>query len=774
MSPLTEIELECPSCGTVAINRDFCSCGEYLAWDVEQDLNTLPAAPPAPQPATYRPAPVPEGIESTLLTLRDPARHYDPSAAVSVSVLPGTDVTLLATVRNQGPIVDAFDVRVDGLPDAWWTLSSSTVFLNPWGTSGDYEQEVQVRLHPPAASESEARAWPLTVVARSRSLDADVARAQATLTIQPFQSTLMSVGPERRRGRRRASFDVVVENRGNSPVEIVIGAQDTAARCPVTVTPERATVPAGESVAKELQVGVPHALIFARPVDHRLLVTHRADGVESDQQPTGVTFQQRAWMSWWIPPAIALLAAFITMLVMLHQPTPPTPPTLAPDLSGRTVANAILALKKNKLRLGHTTYAPAPEGEDPYTIIHQVPEAGAESIRKIVDITLAAPPDVGIVPAVKGRPLAKAAQLLDAAGFGYSPQPSNAGDDWVVIRQDPAPGSKLDEGKQVTLAVQDRTAAATPTPTATPTPAPAAKRAPSGTAKAPKPKPKPKPAAAQSARLPTDFVFAGATSGRLYRWASQDGKAARLTSPKYRLETPTTTDDGYVAVQVRDDGRRLVSISPDGKTVEPIAEGSYHRPAYSPRRGLLAVISSDGQGDPADAGKLCVMDPHHPRAPACAAVPDDARGVGRPAWAPNGRSVLVLTAGADGDYDGLLSFVAKGGDAKRWGPPTSAYRSAGIRSAAWVGNDRIAVLLADSPGAPAHLRLLARRANGSFRRVKDFPALTGSELAATGHYLALRRGNDGEGDGAMVLLDVDRTRPRIRSLSTGVNPAWAG
>ena len=78
-----------------------------------------------------------------------------------------------------------------------------------------------MRLHPPRTPEAEARDWPLTVVARSRSLDADVASAPATLTVQPFQSTVMRVGPERRRGRRHASFDVAVANHGNSPMEIV-------------------------------------------------------------------------------------------------------------------------------------------------------------------------------------------------------------------------------------------------------------------------------------------------------------------------------------------------------------------------------------------------------------------------------------------------------------------------------------------------------------------------------------------------------------------------
>ena len=136
-------ELECPKCATVAINRDFCSCGEYLGWE----LTTVDAGQ---GPAEYRAPTPPAPRASTLLTLRDPAREADDAGAdVAVTVAPGETVTALATVRNQGEIVDTYDVRVEGLPDAWWTITTPTVFLNPWGTSGDYEQELQVRLHPP-------------------------------------------------------------------------------------------------------------------------------------------------------------------------------------------------------------------------------------------------------------------------------------------------------------------------------------------------------------------------------------------------------------------------------------------------------------------------------------------------------------------------------------------------------------------------------------------------------------------------------------------------
>ena len=81
-----------------------------------------------------------------------------------------------------------------------------------------------------------------------------------------------------------------------------------------------------------------------------------------------------------------------------------------------------------------------------------------------MDITLAAPPKRGLVPSVTGGTLAAAAHALSAEHLGNSPQPANAGDDWVVIRQDPAPGSTPVVGTKVTLAVENRTPAATPTP----------------------------------------------------------------------------------------------------------------------------------------------------------------------------------------------------------------------------------------------------------------------------------------------------------------------
>lgn len=746
-------ELECPKCGTVAINRDFCACGEYLRWEATLASTEVREHDPpvyvAPEPPTPR--------VSTLLTLRDPARDADEAGAhVAVAVDPGAFVTVLATLRNQGEIVDTYDLRVEGLPAGWWAVSSPTVFLNPWGTAGDYEQDVAIQLQPPRTAVAEARAWPLTVVARSRTLDADVARVDTVLHIAPFTDTVMRAGPERRHGRRHGRFEVTVFNRGNAPAEIAVEAKHTEARCPVSVAPALATVPVGGAATSLVLAAAPRALFFKRPVDHHVDVSHRVGGVESG--PQRVTFRQKPWLPWWLPPVLALAGAF-AFVVALAQRDP-----VVPKLKGDTVAEAIVVLEKRGLMLGKKSYAVAPAGVPVGTVLEQVPAAGDDLVAgEAVHVMLATAAQTGVVPDVNGLTVAAAAERLKGARLGNDPQPAAAGNDWVVIRQDPAPGAKHEVGGKVTLAVEEpASTAAAPAAIPTPEPSPVvppeipADAAPSGapapSAAAPAtpaatPKPVSAKASSKPAKLPADLVFAGATSGQLYRW---DGtKAARLTAPKHWFETPAKLEDGYAAVQVTDGARRLVRLSEDGKTIAPIADGDFYRPAYSSVRGLLAV--TDG------LGRLCVVDPTEEAAPTCTR----SGRVSSPAWAPDGRSVLALSGGR------LVQFAARGGDASSWRTPKTVYRAKLLRSVAWLDDDRVAVLAADKRGA-AHVRVLER-----FKRAEDHLSHTGVELAASGDGLALRRGAAAD-DGPMVLLDLGSGKPRVRTLPRGVNPAWAG
>ena len=69
-----------------------------------------------------------------------------------------------------------------------------------------------------------------------------------------------------------------------------------------------------------------------------------------------MTFRQRPWLPWWVPPVFALAAAFLTVLALMHRHAE------VPTLKSDTVSEALVVLKKHHLKLGKTRYAPAPEG----------------------------------------------------------------------------------------------------------------------------------------------------------------------------------------------------------------------------------------------------------------------------------------------------------------------------------------------------------------------------------------------------------------------------
>src|SRR5918912_449748 len=104
----------CQSCGKEnPPDRDFCSCGEYLRWEptgfvqaitpemaAEAARQAAPAAPQAPEPAG------------------EPAK----GEVLHHAVEPGQRERVLALVRNQSGIVDNYDIRVEGLPQEWWSV----------------------------------------------------------------------------------------------------------------------------------------------------------------------------------------------------------------------------------------------------------------------------------------------------------------------------------------------------------------------------------------------------------------------------------------------------------------------------------------------------------------------------------------------------------------------------------------------------------------------------------------------------------------------------
>jgi beta-lactam-binding protein with PASTA domain len=248
-----------------------------------------PPAPAAPPPATLEqpPAPAPAAPaqpaepDPAAITLRLPdGEQVRLGETLAMGADPGGRARVLALVRNQSGIVDNYELSVRGLPDDWWSIFPNTVYLVPFGTSGTYEQEVEIHLHPPRTAEAEARIWELQVVGESKAYGRQAATAPLNLGIQPFEELKTKLEPQRASGRRKGQFEVAVKNTANAPVTVALDAEDPDNELQVDFSPQTLEVPAGETQTSKMEVRPPRQKWIGRPEEKRISV-HTRTGEEA-------------------------------------------------------------------------------------------------------------------------------------------------------------------------------------------------------------------------------------------------------------------------------------------------------------------------------------------------------------------------------------------------------------------------------------------------------------------------------------------------------------
>ncbi|HET6550669.1 MAG TPA: PASTA domain-containing protein [Solirubrobacter sp.] len=232
---------------------------------------TLVRQAAVPPPAVAKPAAVEEAEPATVV-LRLPDGDPAKGEVLHQAVEPGQRERVLALVRNQSGIVDNYDLRVEGMPQDWWSIYPGTVYLVPFGSGGTYEQEVEVHLHPPRGPEAEARVWDLKVVADSKATQAVAASAPLALHVEPYVETATTLRPQRKKGRRKADFDVTIANKANAPVLVALDGEDPDGELSFAFNRPPQEIPPGASVKTQMRVRPPKLVWIGRPRDRRLEV----------------------------------------------------------------------------------------------------------------------------------------------------------------------------------------------------------------------------------------------------------------------------------------------------------------------------------------------------------------------------------------------------------------------------------------------------------------------------------------------------------------------
>lgn len=214
------------------------------------------------------------------------------------------------TIRNTGNVVDQFDVSMLGEPGLWTIIQPPSVSLFPGG-----EQTVDIIFHPPKASAVVAGQKPFGIKAQSQTNPQDASVEEGVIDVLPFDDRTAELLPRTSRGRRRATHDLAIDNRGNAPANLQFSAMDAEAALGYEFEP--AALIAQPGTAQFVKVTVKPHKSFWRGQPKTLPFFVSVD--EEGKPPLAVdgTMLQIPILPKWFWKAVILLLVLAILLVVL-------------------------------------------------------------------------------------------------------------------------------------------------------------------------------------------------------------------------------------------------------------------------------------------------------------------------------------------------------------------------------------------------------------------------------------------------------------------------
>jgi hypothetical protein len=162
---------------------------------------------------------------------------------------PGTTNALALIVVNVGEETETFRLSAAGLPAPWTTIHPATITV----LAGSQE-EVSVEVHPPRLPSSAAGPTVMTVRASAQDR-ADVAgETTIALTVSPVQDRRLTLLQPAQHARRRATFEMTLENRGNTHASCRMRLLDPSGRVEGDFDPPAVGVDPGATALVRVRV----------------------------------------------------------------------------------------------------------------------------------------------------------------------------------------------------------------------------------------------------------------------------------------------------------------------------------------------------------------------------------------------------------------------------------------------------------------------------------------------------------------------------------------
>ncbi|MET9555550.1 hypothetical protein [Streptomyces sp. NPDC006645] len=235
----------------------------------------------------------------------------------SVAAEPGAETALPLQVLNSGSTVEEYRFEVVGACAAWSAVEPAVLSLYP-GDSGT----VSLMLRPPRDSTVPAGETPFGVRVVPTGDPAGTVVPEGRVTVLPFTETTAELVPRSSHGALSGRHRFAVDNRGNTPVTVRLGAQPGSELARVDFAAPELRIEAGRAEFGKLRVRPAKRMWRGAPVTHPFQVSAAPQpAAEGQEAPDPVlvdgSYQQEPLLPSWLPRALIVAAVVLIALVGL-------------------------------------------------------------------------------------------------------------------------------------------------------------------------------------------------------------------------------------------------------------------------------------------------------------------------------------------------------------------------------------------------------------------------------------------------------------------------
>ncbi|HSL34412.1 MAG TPA: hypothetical protein VK871_12225 [Candidatus Limnocylindrales bacterium] len=232
----------------------------------------------------------------------------------SLSVEPGAQAALSVRVRNGGSIVDRFELTIVGPLAAYARAEPASLSLFP-----GQEGTAVVTFALPREPSPRAGTFPYGIRVLAAADPGGATVEEGRVTVGAYNDAAAEVVPVTSRGSRTGRHEVVVQNHGNAPLDVLVGAADPDRLVDFEVRPDRFVIPPGERGGASVRASVRDTFFLGSKQPHPFNVEVRAG--KAPPITLRATMLQGPILPTWLVPVGGIVLAAVLAIVILPRLT---------------------------------------------------------------------------------------------------------------------------------------------------------------------------------------------------------------------------------------------------------------------------------------------------------------------------------------------------------------------------------------------------------------------------------------------------------------------